>query len=246
MAKPPANRSRSGTSARASKRAAKKSKARAQAGEKPARGRPARLSPEVILEAGLRLLERAPGEPLTLSRVADEVGAVPAALYRHVGSHDELLDGVLGLVLEGIRVETRSRASWRTQVRDWMKSVRAQLLRYPAVVPLIGRRGRTSPAWLDATSVLLEVLENAGLRGGKLARAHLWVAESTMGCVLTEVGMPFTQQVEAARKALPEMSEEPRRRYAVLLSHLEAIDEDAFFAFVADRTIAGVEGLVDS
>jgi len=169
---------------------------------------------------------------------------VPAALYRHVGSHDELLDGVLGLVLEGIRVEIRPRASWRTQVRDWMTAVRAQLLRYPAVVRLIGRSGRTSPAWLDATSVLVEILEKAGLRGAKLARAHLWVAESTMGCILTEASMPFHEQIAAARKALPEMSEEARLRYAPLLPHLEAIDADAFFALVVDRTVAGLDDLV--
>jgi len=231
------------TGAKSTKTATNAKNAKARRAPRP-RGRPARLSREAILEAGLALLERAPGEPLTLSRIADEVGAVPAALYRHVGSLDELLDGMLGLVLAGIRVEIRARASWRTRVRDWMSSVRTQLLRYPAVVPLIARRGRTSPAWLDATSVLVEVLEHAGLTGAKLARAHLWVAEATMGCVLTEVGMPYTEQVEAAARALPEMSEDARRRYGALLPHLAAIDEDAFFAFLADRTIAGVEALV--
>jgi hypothetical protein len=46
-----------------------------------------------------------------------------------------------------------------------MTSLRNHLLRYPAVLPLIGRRGRTSPAWLDAASVLIEILERAGLSG---------------------------------------------------------------------------------
>jgi len=237
------SRDRSPKRARSARGAVHATKSKAKRAARP-RGRPARLSREAILEAGLALLERRPGEPLTLSRIADEVGAVPAALYRHVGSLDELLDGMLGLVLAGIRVEIRARTSWRTQVRDWMTSVRTQLRRYPAVVPLIARRGRTSPAWLDATSVLIEVLEHAGLTGAKLARAHLWVAEATMGCVLTEAGMPYTEQVEAAARALPEMSEEARRRYGALLPHLEAIDEDAIFAFLADRTIAGVEDLV--
>jgi AcrR family transcriptional regulator len=64
-------------------------------------GAPARLSRQSILEVGLALLDREPGEPLTLSRVAEAVGAVPAALYRHVGSHDELIDGVLACALAG-------------------------------------------------------------------------------------------------------------------------------------------------
>jgi AcrR family transcriptional regulator len=211
-----------------------------KASTKRGRGRPARLSREAVLEAGLALLEREPEEPLTLSRVAEEVDAVPAALYRHVGSLDELLDGVLGLVLEGIRFEIRPRAAWRSRVRDWMTSVRTQLLRYPAVVPLIGRRGRTSPAWFDATNVLLEILEKGGLRGAQLARAYLWVAESTMGCVVNESNVPFDDQIEAARRALAEMSEDARRRHAPLLPHLAALDSDAFFAIVADHTIAAL------
>lgn len=211
---------------------------------KRSRGRPARLSRKAILEAGLALLDRSPEEPLTLSRVAEEVDAVPAALYRHIGSHDELLDGVLGLVLEGIQVEIRSRASWSTQVRDWMTAVRAQLLRYPAVVRLIGRRGRTSPAWLEASSVVIEILEGAGLRGAKLARGYLWVVETTMGCVQTEAILSYPEQIEAARQVLPELGEEARRRYAAVGRHLEALDEDGYFALIADRTIAAVADLM--
>lgn len=213
---------------------------------KRARGRPARLSREAILAAGLALLERSPDEPLTLSRVAEEVGAVPAALYRHIGNHDELLDGVLGLVLEGIEVEIRSRASWSTQIRDWMTSVRSQLLRYPAVVRLVGRRGRTSPAWLDAASIVIEILEGAGLRGARLARAYLWVVETTMGCVQTEAILSYPEQIEAARKVLPELDADARRRFAALGKHLEALDEDSYFALIADRTIAGVADLMRS
>jgi len=207
------------------------------------RGRPARLSREAILEAGLALLERSPEDPLTLSRIAEEVDAVPAALYRHVGSHDELLDGVLGLVLEGIRFEIRPRASLQSQVRDWMTSVRAHLLRYPGVVSMVGRHGRTSPAWFDATNVLLDILEKAGLHGAQLARAYLWVAQTTMGCVVNEASMRYTEQIEGARNALPEMSEDARKRHAPLLPYLAALDSDAFFELVADRTVAAIPEL---
>ena len=205
-----------------------------------ARGRPARLSHESIVAAGLALLERTPEEPLTLARVAAEVEAVPAALYRHVGSLDELLDGVLARVLEGVRFEIRRRASWRSQVRDWMQCMRAHLLRYPGVVRLIGRRGRTSPAWFDAMSALIEILERAGLRGAALARAYLWIAETTMGVVVNEASVPFTEQIAAARDALAEMSPEAQRRHEPLMAHLGAMDAEDGFELVADRTIAAV------
>jgi AcrR family transcriptional regulator len=206
-------------------------------------GRPARLSREAILDAGLALLERAPGEPLTVARIAAEVGAVPAALYRHFASLDELLDGVLGRVLGSVELEIRPRAPWPEQIRDWMTSLRAHLLRYPAVLSLLGRRGRTSPAWLDAASVQIGILERAGLAGADLARAYLWVLETTCGIVMQEASLPLREQIDAARASLAEMSDEGRARMAKLGPHLVRLDGGAFFAFVVERTIDGVAAL---
>src|SRR5262245_49377666 len=218
---------------------------RASATRRPGRpGRPARLSRDAILDAGLALLEREPLEPLTLARVAEEVEAVPAALYRHVGSHDELLDGVLGRVLEGLPLEIRRRARWPEQVREWMTCVRNHLLRYPAVLPLIGRRGRTSPAWLDASDVLLGILEPTGLRDGALARAHLWIQETAMGIVMQEASLPLPDQVEAARASLRETSAKTRSRLVPLMPHYASIDADAFFDFVAERTLVALTEFV--
>jgi AcrR family transcriptional regulator len=211
-----------------------------RAAEKRGRGRPARLSRDGILAAALALLEREPEEALTVARIAAEVDAVPAALYRHFASLDELLDGVLGQVLGGVELEIRRRAPWPEQIRDWMTSLRAHLLRYPAVLPLLGRRGRTSPAWLDAVSVQIGILERAGLSGADLARSYLWVLETTCGIVMQEVSLPLRAQIEAARASLAEMSGEGRARMAKLGPHLVRLDGDAFFAFVADRTIAAL------
>jgi AcrR family transcriptional regulator len=208
------------------------------------RGRPARLSRESILEAALALLERDGSEPLTLARIAEEVDAVPAALYRHIENLDDLLDGVLGKVLGGVELEIRSRARWPQQVRDWMTSLRSHLLRFPAVLPLIGRRGRTSPAWLDAVSVLIAILRRAGLGGAQLARTHLWITEMTIALVIQEASMALPDQIRGARASLAEMSDAGRETLAPLIPHLVALQADELFEFIADRTIAAVVELV--
>ena len=218
----------------------------ARAAEKRGPGRPARLSREGILGAALALLEREPREALTVARIAAAVDAVPAALYRHFASLDELLDGVLSQVLGGVELEIRCRAPWPEQIRDWMTSLRAHLLRYPAVLPLIGRRGRTSPAWLDAASVQIGILERAGFGGAELARTHLWILETTMGVVMQEASLTLPEQIENARASLAEMSDPGRVRYAPVMPHLAKLDGDAFFAFVADRTIVALVRLVEA
>lgn len=204
------------------------------------RGRPPRLSCDAILDASLALLERAPREPLTVARIAAEVDAVPGALYRHFASLDDLLDGVLARVLAGAQIRVRPRAGWPGQIRDWMTSLRRTLLRYPAVLALIGRRGRTSPAWLDAVAAPIPILERAGLRGARLARTHLWLTETTTALVLQEASLSLPEQLRGARAVLGEMSPGGRALLEPLLAELEAIDADQMFAFVADRTIAAL------
>jgi len=209
------------------------------------RGRPARLSREGLVEASLALLEREPEGPLTVARIAEEVDAVPAALYRHFASLDELLDAVLARILGGVALEIRRSAPWREQIRDWMTSLRSHLLRYPAALRIIGRRGRTSPSWLDAVSSQIEILERAGLAGAELARTHLWITETTMGLVMQEASLTLPDQIAAARASLAEMSPEGRARLEPLMPHLVRLRAEAFFAFATDRTLAALAELVE-
>jgi AcrR family transcriptional regulator len=195
--------------------------------------------------AALGLLERESETPLTAARIADEAGAVPAALYRHFTDLDDLLDAVLGRVLGGVELAIRRRAAWPEQVRDWMTSVRRHLLHYPAAIRIIGRRGRTSPSWLDVVASLIEILERVGLSGAALARTQLWVTEVTVGLVMQEASLALPEQIAGARASLAEMSDAGRGRLAPLVPHLARLRADAFFAFAADRTITALVDLVD-
>jgi AcrR family transcriptional regulator len=208
-------------------------------------GRPARLSRDSILDAGVALLDRTPREALTVARIAAEVDAVPAALYRHFASVDELLDGVLERVLGGVELGIRRKARWPAQLRDWMTSLRSHLLRYPAILTLIGRRGRTSPAWLDVAAAQIRILQTAGLRGAQLARAHLWVTETTIGIVMQEASLSLPDQIRGARASLSEMSGSGRASLLPLMPHLADLDANAWFEFVVDRTVAALADLVE-
>jgi len=206
-------------------------------------GRPARLSRDRIVAASLALLRERPEEPLTAARIAAAVDAVPAALYRHFERLDEILDAVLARIVAGVALDIRRDAPWPEQIRAWMTSLRRHLLRHPAAIRIIGRRGRTSPAWLDAVATQIEILEGAGLSGAELAKAHLWITETTVGLVMQEASLTLPEQIDGARASLAEMSDAGRARLERLIPDLTSLDADAFFAFAVDRTVEALVAL---
>ena len=207
----------------------------------PRRGRPARLSRQRIVDAVLALLEREPGIVPTITGIAREVEAVPAALYRHFESFDDLLDGVMADILEASHASPDGDATWQRQLERWMRDLRAHLLRYPAILAMIGRSGRTSPAWLDASSAVVQILGRAGLTGTELAKAYLWVLETTVGLVLQEASMPLSDQIASARVARHAFSPAARERFAPIEREIGRVDGEAFFDYAVEQAIAGIE-----
>jgi len=205
-------------------------------------GRPGRLSRAAIVDAAIALLDRAPRESLTASRIAAAVDAVPAALYRHFESIDELFDEILARIFRRIEVDV-SRTTWERQLSDWMQAVREQLLRYPALGPLIGRLGRTSPAWLEVSAIPVDILQRAGVGDADLPRTHLWICETTMALGIQEATLSFADQMRGAEASLEPLSERSRERLETVLAGLAGLDGDAFFAFVVERTIDAVGSL---
>lgn len=199
------------------------------------RGRPPRLSRARILDAALAVLEREPNTPPTVASIATQAKAAPAALYRHFDSLDELLDSLLARVLLDEEDTPVAGETWEAELADWMGRLRNRLLRYPALLRLIGQSGRTSPAWLEASSSLVELLQRAGLKPSELAPTYLWVLETTVGLVMQEVALPFADQLENARQSRNELSENARARFAVIAPELECLDSERFFSFFVQQ-----------
>jgi AcrR family transcriptional regulator len=229
--------------ARASPRDARRALASARDAEPlRRRGRPPRLSREQVVAAALALLRRDPRTLPTLAQIAGEVGAVPAALYRHFANQDELFDAVLARALAASSgaAQRSAEAPWSDALRSWMWELRDQLLRVPAVLALIGRSERTSPAWVEASSELVEILARAGLAGSELALAYLWVLKTTVGLVWQEALMPLPEQIANASASREQLREPMRARFSPILPELERIDAEAFFAAVVEQTLAAI------
>jgi AcrR family transcriptional regulator len=81
------------------------------------------LSQELIVEAGLRILDAEGLDALSMRRVAQELDTGPASLYAHVANKDELLELVYDRVLGEIRLPERDPARWKEQLRAYAMEV---------------------------------------------------------------------------------------------------------------------------
>jgi AcrR family transcriptional regulator len=100
------------------------------------------LNRERVLRAAVELADREGVDGLSMRRLAAELGVVPMALYKHVANKDELLDGMIDVVVAQID-PPRTDTDWKTAVRERILSARRALLRHPWASRVM--ESRTSP-----------------------------------------------------------------------------------------------------
>lgn len=105
------------------------------------------LNRERVLHAAVDLADRGGVDSLTMRRLATELGVVPMALYKHVANKDEMLDGMLDVVVAEID-EPDPGADWKTAVRARILSARRTLLRHPWAHRVLETRTQPTPALL--------------------------------------------------------------------------------------------------
>jgi AcrR family transcriptional regulator len=88
------------------------------------------LNRERVLRAAVALADDAGFESLSMRRLAEELGVVPMALYKHVANKEELLDGMVASLIGEIDPPVPD-ADWKSAVRLRVLSARRALQRHP-------------------------------------------------------------------------------------------------------------------
>ena len=111
-----------------------------------------RLSRERILRTAVALADEGGVEAASMRKIAQELDVVPMALYRHVAGKDELVDGMIDIVVGEID-PPQTGVDWKTAVRERILSARRALLRHPWASRLMESRGEPTPtvlAYMDS------------------------------------------------------------------------------------------------
>jgi AcrR family transcriptional regulator len=114
---------------------------------KPGEPRRARLNRDRVLRAAVTLADKAGIDALSMRNLAEELGVVPMALYKHVAGKEELLDGMIDIVIGEVDLPVGD-ADWKSAIRQRILSARRSLRRHPWAPGAIESRANPSPAML--------------------------------------------------------------------------------------------------
>ena len=162
--------------------------------------RRAPLSRDRVLRAAVALADTAGIESVNMRGLAAELGVVPMALYKHVANKEEILDGIVELVVGEIEIPSEG-ADWKEAMRRRTVSAREVLSRHSWAIGLLearGSRGPTARRYLDA---ILRNLRSAGFSIENAVHAF-WVLDCYVyGHVIQETSLAFNSSEELTDSA---------------------------------------------
>jgi len=118
------------------------------------------LSRMRVLQAAVALADEAGLEGFSMRGLAQELGVVPMALYRHVANKDELVDGMVDIVFSEIELPAAD-LDWRAAMRRRAISTREALKRHGWAIGMMESR-RPGPANLRNHDAVMGCLRGGG------------------------------------------------------------------------------------
>jgi AcrR family transcriptional regulator len=154
------------------------------------------LSRERILRAALELAGEHGIEAVTMRRLGQTLGFEAMSLYNHVANKDDLLDGILDLVLAESEPPSPD-GDWDAAIRASAISIHSALRRHPWSSPLL-MTGRIRPARLTYMDSLLGRLRGAGFSADTTYTVYHVLDAHIFGSALWEAG--YNLKAEDAEK----------------------------------------------
>jgi AcrR family transcriptional regulator len=208
-----------------------------------------RLNRNRVIRAAVEFADGSGIESLSMRKLASELGVVPMALYKHVADKEDLLDGMVDLVIAEIEPPIAG-ADWKAAVRERILSARRALLRHPWARRALETRTTPTPVVLAYEDSMIGLLRDAGFT--------LDLTHHVLHAIGSRI-FGFTQELyEASSTASPPAEIPPEVEQALphiaeimrLISHnpdsvvgRAGCDDQFEFEFALDLLLDGIERL---
>jgi AcrR family transcriptional regulator len=147
----------------------------------------------------MRLADEGGIESLSMRKLALELGVKAMSLYNHVADKDDLLDGIVDIVVGEIEVPVLD-IDWKTAMRRRATSAHEMLLRHPWAAIALMSRMNVGPMMLRYIDATLGCLREAGFSFEMADHAWNAIDSHIYGFTLQELNFPIreTDYSEAA------------------------------------------------
>jgi AcrR family transcriptional regulator len=208
-----------------------------------ARGQPrAPLTRERVLRAAITIADRAGVEALSMRKVGQELGVEAMSLYNHVANKDDLLDGMLDVLVSEIELPECG-GDWKAALHERALAARALLGSHPWVPDTIMSRPRIQmgPAIVRYMDAIAGCLVQAGFSWELVHHAMHLLGTRMLGYTKDplDAGDRVLQMLAIPQRQIP-TSEYP---YLTQMLRLTQHDEEIEFAFGLDLILDGLERL---
>jgi AcrR family transcriptional regulator len=178
---------------------------------------------------------------LTMRRLGAELGFEAMSLYKHVANKEEILDGIVELVVGEIEIP-RDETGWREAMSRRAISARAVLVKHSWAIALFEGRGSSGPAALRYIDSILGNLMSSGFSIEQAAHAFWLLDCYVYGQVIQETSMPTPDDAtESTGTAQTTLNEYPH--LAAMYEHAQELGHsfDGEFEFGLDLVLDGLE-----
>ncbi|KAA8883965.1 TetR family transcriptional regulator [Nocardia colli] len=151
----------------------------------PRTARPAKLTTIAILRTAVDLADRDGIDALSMRRLASELGAATAGLYRYFPDREALLDGMAELVLAEIGPPATDLTDWRAKLSYEAQEEWQLYQRHPWMLPILARtRPPIGPALLDILERSFAALDHQDLTREQMLAIYLSFSGLVQGLAL--------------------------------------------------------------
>ena len=206
-----------------------------------------RLSTPRVLQAAIALADQTGLRAFSMRGLAQELGVVPMALYKHVANKDELLDAIVDIVFSEIDAPS-GEEEWRSALRRRAISARRALKRHPWAIGLMESR-HPGPANLRLHDAVMGCLREAGFSFRGAIHAYSVQDAYIYGFALQEQDLAF-ETAQSAEKAAQRRAETigalddyPYLAEVVTRLPETGYDSDIEFAWGLDLILNGLDQL---
>ena len=202
------------------------------------------------MRAAVELADEKGIDALTMRELGLRTGVEAMSLYNHVANKDDVLDGMIDLVVSEIDLPADP-VDWKDAMRRRAVSAQAVFTRHPWVSALIDSRESSGPARLRYFDWVLGQLREAGFSMDTAAHAFSLLDSYIYGFGRQSLNMSSgpdlepEEIMEAFLAAIPADDYPYLREMVVEYAMKDGHDESADFDFGLDLILDGLQELLD-